>query len=633
MSSNLRLTWHPGSILPFASLWHTVLRVASLNCLRVLDLPVPLWRQHGRRSHMPSVMEALFNEWNGQQRVALPIDAWAASLGESSEALAWSHLGTLPQWARPMVLPGFRICRQCVAAGYHSALLSIRLLQTCPIHGTELVSQCACGRPFASRFTNQTLSLAGHCACGKLSFFTRDTCRIPVLSADETRAFRPLVEWLEALSRTRRPRAHSFAEGQRDWHHWVHSLAQWEQALGIEHPDCLVTPQPQGQLHAVFDRHAAQRGTRPLRSERIESKEPPGFTFWRPEPQHWVYRAMQRHLRRHVIRNGPYWVEQFKALCDPIEIAKRLRESRCALLAFADMQWARTVEPGVIRRRWPYRLDVTDEGQRRTGHLLSNAMPADTGQLPLNRQQREWAAYHVSGAAISAAWRRAVIHAVDCSRSGVADWTVIDPLNPPSENWTLHQVDSGLHFLHLAEHPFTDWTLPASDKADRRARAQAQAQHHRRKLMTTCTGACLSWCAREGWRVMPAWTPVEGTVHRHRLLGFPGERPRLWLFEAEGGFVARLQDMTLQTWASSPKAAIDALRTCLHQHRSTYGLTVTFPKFHNPVSVATDSNDSPRPHTYYDALVRDARSSSRFWEASRALGVMAQRRHLGLTDG
>ena len=83
----------------------------------------------------------------------------------------------------------------------------------------------------------------------------------------------------------------------------------------------------------------------------------------------------------------------------------------------------------------------------------------------------------------------------------------------------------------------------------------------------------------------------------------------------------------------TPKAAINALRTCLRRHRSTYGLTVTLRKPHNPVSVATNSNDSPRPYAYYDALVRDARSSSRFWEASRALGVMAQRRHLGLTDG
>lgn len=632
MSSNLRLTWYPGSILPYASLWHTVLRVASLNCLRVRDLPVPLWRQHERRAHLPSVMEALFNEWNGQQRVALPIDAWAASLGESSEALAWSHLGAIPQWARPMVVPGFRICCQCVAAGYHSALLSIRLLQTCPIHGTELVSRCACGRPFASRFTDQTLSRAGHCACGKLSFFTRETCRMPVLSADQTRAFRPLVEWLEALSRARRPRAHSFAEGQRNWHHWVHSLAQWEQALGIEHPDCLVTPQPQVRLHAVIHTHADPRSTNAVPGKRFESEETPVFTFRQPEPQHWVYRAMQRHLRRHVIRNGPYWVEQFKTLCDPIEIAKRLRESRSALLAFADMQWARTIEPDVIRRRWPYRADMTTGEPRFRSHLTLNGTVADTGHQPLSRRQREWLAYHVSGALLSAAWRRAVTHAVDCARSGVADWTVIAPLNSPSENWTLHQADTGLHFLHLAQHPFTDWALPASDKATRRARAQAQASEHRQRMLTTCSGACLTWCERDGWHVSPAWAPVDGTFHRHRLLGFPGERPLLWLFEAQGGFVARLQDMALQTWAQTPKAAIDALRTSLRRHRLTYGRIVTFPWPHNTAPVATSDHIGPQRHPYYEALVRDSRSRSRFWEASRELGVMAQSSHL-MPDG
>ena len=200
---------------------------------------------------------------------------------------------------------------------------------------------------------------------------------------------------------------------------------------------------------------------------------------------------------------------------------------------------------------------------------------ADTGHLPLSRSQREWLAYHVSGALLSAEWRRAVTHAVDCARSGVADWTVIAPLNSPSENWTLHQVNNGLQFLHLAQHPFTDWTLPASDKATRRTPAHAHAQHQHQRVMTTCSGAGLSWCSREGWRVMPSLTPVEGPFHRHRLLGFPGERPRLWLFEAEGGYVARLQDMALQTWAPSPKAAIDALRSCQRWHRLTYRLTVS----------------------------------------------------------
>lgn len=66
---------------------------------------------------------------------------------------------------------------------------------------------------------------------------------------------------------------------------------------------------------------------------------------------------------------------------------------------------------------------------------------------------------------------------------------------------------------------------------------------------------CMSVVVRSGGlRVMPAWTPVEGAFHRRRLLGFLSERPRLWLFEAEGGFVARLQDMTLQTWALSTQS-------------------------------------------------------------------------------
>ncbi len=33
------LTWHPGSILPYASLWHTLQRVGALNFVRPTDVP------------------------------------------------------------------------------------------------------------------------------------------------------------------------------------------------------------------------------------------------------------------------------------------------------------------------------------------------------------------------------------------------------------------------------------------------------------------------------------------------------------------------------------------------------------------------------------------------------------------
>lgn len=75
---------------------------------------------------------------------------------------------------------------------------------------------------------------------------------------------------------------------------------------------------------------------------------------------------MQRYLRRHVARDSGHWVRQFMASCDPVEIAQLMRSSRAALLVFGEMLWARTLEPDVSRRRWPYREDATQDG--RVGH-------------------------------------------------------------------------------------------------------------------------------------------------------------------------------------------------------------------------------------------------------------------------
>lgn len=214
-----RLTWHPGSLRPYASLWHTLQRAAALNRLRIGDLPDFQGCQSGDTDHTVSPVNVLLNERSeeGQIRVALSTDVLATWLGEPASLFAWSHLGALPHWARQLVFPGFRLCRQCLTAGYHSALTSICLLQACPIHGTELVDKCTCGRPFVNRLSGASLFHAGHCACGKLALFTRDTCRQPTLTANQTTAFEPLVTWLEALTRISRPRFNNKVDVQADW--------------------------------------------------------------------------------------------------------------------------------------------------------------------------------------------------------------------------------------------------------------------------------------------------------------------------------------------------------------------------------------------------------------------------------
>jgi hypothetical protein len=125
------LTWHTGSVLPYASLWHTVLRACALNALHASDLP----RRSG--GHCDGV------ELLTDARHRIDIAAFAHQLGEPADAFRWPTLGTLPLWLRQAIAsPHPRICLACLSAGYHTALFSISLLDVCPIHGTTLAGCC-----------------------------------------------------------------------------------------------------------------------------------------------------------------------------------------------------------------------------------------------------------------------------------------------------------------------------------------------------------------------------------------------------------------------------------------------------------------------------------------------------------
>lgn len=313
------------------------------------------------------------------------------------------------------------------------------------------------------------------------------------------------------------------------------------------------------------------------------------------------------------------------ALSDPIGIANLMRENRAALLAFAEMQWARTLEPQVTNRRWPYRIDYSTWGIRMSAAMTLRGNRADTLHLHISNGEQEWLDYQASGAVVTAVWRRAVAYALQMARSGVADWAVDEHPNPLPENWSVRQGFDGLHFLNLLQDHRVDWALPRLDKATRRAMEETRATQAHQFAVATCSGSCLSWNQHDGWHVTDAWVPADGVFHRHRMLGFAEDRPPFWLFEANDGFVARLQDIKLQSWANTPKQAIDTLRQCLRLHRASYGHTATCTKV-KPKRTPANSQPSGSPsEMYYQNLVLAARGKARFWGNNRELIVAAHR--------
>ena len=113
-----QLTWYPGTILPHASLWHTLLRATWLNDLREGDFAkTARYRTRRRMTTSEQPQRAEYRQ------------AIHRALGDGGEAF---RFGTLEQWPKCLsttfVAVRLRWCPACLRGGYHTLLSSLRLV-------------------------------------------------------------------------------------------------------------------------------------------------------------------------------------------------------------------------------------------------------------------------------------------------------------------------------------------------------------------------------------------------------------------------------------------------------------------------------------------------------------------------
>ncbi len=556
-----RLTWHAGSVLPYASLWHTVLRVCALNALHPRDLSRCM-------AHPGAAIELISDRAH-----SMDIRAFADALGESHDAFRWSTLGALPTGlGGALVVPRPRLCLACLTHGYHTALFSLALLEACPIHGTPLVDHCHCGAPFrATMRTGADYGSAGSCLCGRLHFFTRATCRRPTLPPEATQALAPVVTWLEAMSRLIRPARLDDALGQNAPGSlaWVVSAAR---TLGLIYPSCFRPLAVDRPTATVWYRYRY-----PLANTRDVPPSPDGLRpsgqtgYWSTTDASTVYRAIARHVRRHIVADSIRWVARFANSCDPLAISDHIRCNDRARQAFIDLLWARAVEPGVERRRWPYRRPPPEA----SGHLAATVEQdcIVRGANSLHVSMQHWLTGHAARISLGACWSEAQARATAAARSGVADWTVAEDTSWRDSMW-LARATPGL--IGLVAPIMTAW--PMRFRESKAARKQSYAE---RALARQCTmwaaacGACLTWTEKAGWEVIAAIAPADSDLRHRRLLGVDGGRPWCWLYRSQSGdFVARWEDARLQVKADTPRAAFTALRRCAADYRRICRITL-----------------------------------------------------------
>lgn len=564
-----RFTWHPGSIFPYASLWHTILRVAALNRLWSADMPD--WPTRPTPTGKKRLtLHPLHNDF-----ALIDTDALAAALGENPSVFRWSHFGSLAPWLRNIVTPGFRLCAACIAHGYHSALFSLRLLDTCPIHGEPLADHCDCGRPFFNKIDPRDFRRDGYCACFRQRFFTRESCRKPALDTDLTCALSPIADWLDKVSQIVRPSNWRGGHHSADDPNGLVALFEWSMSLALAYPECFLKPV------IARPRHLAHSTSGRL----LERMVPPKnlidthatYSYWQDNPATWTYRALSRHLRRHVFVRAEGLGVQLLCPDGRFQRAATPDADDTPRWALAEILWARHLEPHVHQRRWPYRKPAGFNVQS-TFSNIGMGLNVDTlavASFALNQATRCWLQYQAAGAAMLMLWQTAFERAQEIlqDRSSaqaahhtmdivcVMDWSA------------LVQTDGHVQFVGLSSegHCFARPARP--DKHARVARWRKARECAEAAVFQQCTGVCLTWTEREGWHVVQADQPQSGQWQRHKLLGLDGPKPSFWLFTHAGLFVVRLCTIRLQVRGSSAARAIAALRRCLKQYLQSYAHT------------------------------------------------------------
>lgn len=562
-----RLTWYVGSILPYASLWHTVNRAIWLNGLRPNELAEAAGMGRWRPA---SACEAMFDP-------SINIPRLARILGEKRSTFrncTFSQLSS--NAAKRYVIPQIRWCPVCIAHGYHSILGSLRLLAKCPIHGIPLQDHCpSCRSHFPSSIHPAHFWSPAICSCGATKLLLPETCRKPTLPVGATQAWAPVQKWLRDIE-------HVLQADQGRSVPWMEAMhialvPKWCQELDISYPACFEREEAEVGS-AQWTIYKASSGWLDVRA----SPPPPrrfeeihGRKYFRTDsPEMSVYRAMAKHLRRHGGRRSDYWMNALRYPLDPVGFANKIQSREGARAAFSEMLWARCLEPRVYLRRWPCRpvetWDPVDLRGADDDSPFRNISPWWGSKKPFGYALNTWVSYHGMSLAALTMWAIALQRTREAADTGWADWSNDGPYLHGKIFWFARVRNGRAQFVgYVRDVDLQPFRSQVRSKSERIAEAAMQAPKRLAEVLAACRGPCLTWSERDGWHVVNDATPETSDIRLLRLRR-AGRPEKLWLFEWSGHFVARLISVPLQAVAASPRAAIAGLRIAAKQYRMRY---------------------------------------------------------------
>lgn len=569
------LTWYPGTILPYASLWHTLLRVTWLNDLRAGELREMVLTRKRRKVMRPPEVQA-----------ALNLKAVAAVLGELGEA--FSKVATIEQF--PPILQGsltenvLRWCPECIAGGFHTLLGSIRLISRCPIHSVPMISACAqCGDRFAMRMRGLAVRPI-QCRCGASRFVEPRAIRTPSLQRQDVAAWAPVERWVRQV----RDVGYSTSVSSRILQQSYLAFAErWSRDLGLDYPECFDAQEvlwPDAEEPGRWSTYHASSGD--LRGL-IPRDDPNLATLGSKSPGQWVYRAIGRHFRRHGMANPDRWIKARMHTFDPATFAISMAALPRVRAAFTEMLWARRLEPTATDHRWPNRASPMSTDAD-LSHYTPVFLDQDIAQTALRdahslSRRRRWVDYHAMVMEARLAWDRACRQTRRSIEDGWADWLIEerergDALPAGRAVWFCRPKVHGMQFVgYIRDGEPNRFSAGMPTKQQRREALADIRLKPRRRLEGLAHQPCLGWNSRNGWHVTRGALPDDDDVRRVRLL-HTGARTSCWVFRSESRFVARLEGGGIQVSGASAHEALSSLRGAVLQYRRTYAGRLAAPR-------------------------------------------------------
>ena len=388
----VQITWVPGSIRPYASLWITVQRLLVLNRLSAADFRRTFVRNSaGGAAHLS--LDPLTAD-----RLADPVSLLRLSrvLREPIGCFFGSQVSQYPLQARPSFSERLVWCWQCLREGFHSVLFALRGLERCPLHGVALEPVLPCGHPVALGSIGCVLRHPGQCAwCGEV-FLSAKTARQVGRHHGRDLRLRELSQWL-------------FEVGQRSWfdlpgpvsstnERFGKPLQSWRQSLRyVQAPAWWDGPPAPPDGFRCPWRGEVHRYGGPVPSTNTVTPPTP------PTAEDAAFKAIRRYAVRHVLANRRGWMTKLAACAKGEEVGWLFREEQ-ARAAITVLLWWQACLGRASWRDWS-RRPAPRPGVR-DRHDLGPSSPA----LPsndLDAQAFAWVGdrLHVTAALVT--WRSA----------------------------------------------------------------------------------------------------------------------------------------------------------------------------------------------------------------------------------